>query len=117
MEVFLGLSPDSNTESVATNKAKVEQRQRSESPTPSAAKAAKEEPGLEAEAGVGSSRGEGQERQRGSDAASACTLWCTVAIGALVQGQPPERVSELSEIVVLVLVLFLVDKQGRAFPA
>lgn len=27
------------------------------------------------------------------DAASTCMLWCSVAIGALVQGEPPENVS------------------------
>lgn len=31
--------------------------------------------------------------QQVSDAASACMLWCSVAIGALVEGHPPERVS------------------------
>lgn len=28
----------------------------------------------------------------GGDAASACALWCSMAMGALVQGQPPEEV-------------------------
>lgn len=32
------------------------------------------------------------EPRQGTDAASTCTLWCAVAIGALVQGQPTERV-------------------------
>lgn len=34
----------------------------------------------------------GDEEQRGGDPASACALWCTIAMGALVQGQPPEQV-------------------------
>lgn len=32
------------------------------------------------------------ETRQGTDAASTCTLWCAVAMGALVQGQPTERV-------------------------
>ncbi|CAM9269559.1 unnamed protein product [Ectocarpus sp. 4 AP-2014] len=32
------------------------------------------------------------EPRQGTDTASTCTLWCAVAIGALVQGQPTERV-------------------------
>lgn len=32
------------------------------------------------------------EEQQAADAASACMLWCSMAIGALVQGQPPTRV-------------------------
>ncbi|CAM9792541.1 unnamed protein product [Ectocarpus sp. 13 AM-2016] len=33
------------------------------------------------------------EPRQGTDAASTCTLWCAVAIGALLQGQPTERVT------------------------
>ncbi|CAN0368393.1 unnamed protein product [Ectocarpus sp. 12 AP-2014] len=33
------------------------------------------------------------EPRQGTDAASTCTLWCAVAMGALVQGQPTERVT------------------------
>lgn len=32
------------------------------------------------------------EEQGRADAASTCALWCTIAMGALVQGQPPEQV-------------------------
>lgn len=88
MEVFLGFSPEREPE--AETAAKVD---RSEIPTPSAS-AGYEDTGMEMEmrARPGGSAGGGQEQQRGSDAASTCTLWCTVAMGALVQGQPPERV-------------------------
>lgn len=88
METFLWLSPEPET---------VAEAERSESPTPTAAaKAAKEERGM----GMGardSSDGD-QERWRGPDAASTCALWCTVAMGALVQGQPPERVRRCSHV-------------------
>lgn len=36
------------------------------------------------------------EDQSGGDPASACALWCTIAMGALVQGQPPEQVRSRS---------------------
>lgn len=38
-------------------------------------------------------RASGQdEEQDVGDPASACALWCTIAMGALVHGQPPETV-------------------------
>lgn len=84
MEVFLRFSPE--TEGVT-------KAGRTERPPPPS-NAAKEEPGMGMgmETGTGGDSGGKQEQQRGSEAASTCTLWCTVAMGALVQGQPPERV-------------------------
>ncbi|CAM9553176.1 unnamed protein product [Scytosiphon promiscuus] len=35
----------------------------------------------------------GDQEQSGGDAASACALWCTIAMGALVQGQPPGQIA------------------------
>lgn len=34
----------------------------------------------------------GAWEQEGGDPASACALWCSIAMGALVQGQPPKQV-------------------------
>lgn len=34
----------------------------------------------------------GGEERGGPDAASECALWCTIAMGALVQGQSPQQV-------------------------
>lgn len=89
MEVFLGFP--SETKIVETETVAMEER--AESPIyPD--KAATEEPGMEKGVGAGGSAGGSEELQRGSEAASTCTLWCTVAMGALVQGQPPERVRQ-----------------------
>eukprot|EP00903_Cladosiphon_okamuranus_P014237 g13226.t1 len=97
MDIFLGFSSEPEPEAEAEAVAKAD---RSDNPAPPA-HAANEEAGMEmgvevemgAGAAAGGGAGGGQEQQRGSDAASTCTLWCTVAMGALVQGQPPERVA------------------------
>lgn len=99
MEVFIGFSPEAETAARAN-------ADRLESPPVPANAAEEGGPGTGTGAGAGgwSSSVGGQKRQRVSDAASTCTLWCAVAMGALVQGQPPERV-RLREFACSLLVL------------
>eukprot|EP00752_Nemacystus_decipiens_P005087 g4616.t1 len=95
MEVFLGFSPQTRTQAESESETAAEVKaKRPQSPSLTASPAEKKA-GTETGAGGGDSYSSvgGQERPRVSDAASTCTFWCTVAMGALVQGQPPERVT------------------------
>lgn len=63
----------------------------------------------------------GKREWSGGDAASACALWCTIAMGGLVQGQPPEQVGSGSCVLwtdrrLFVVCIAAVRQGERPFP-